>query len=234
MLVPRLARPPSVMIDPSLLFAANGSDWLRLNREAEVEVVVPRIVAEWLDGAGDLEPSLLLAPEDVEMLDPRLEEIRELASEGLRVIDHREISLDAISNETIERLHESGDPAADVWADEWAYLQTSSWLTAKLRRCLDAFEAAGVAIVEFGQEVGVELIEEVIPARHLPQSINRSVILKATVKWVVVGGAHALGGTVGAVAGSAAGGPVGAVIGEKLAGYAAGDATKRALLAIDP
>lgn len=222
------------MVDPSLVFSENGPEWVGLNREAGVEVVVPRIVTEWLAGEVDVDPSLLLAAEDVEMLDLRLAAIRELGPETLSSFDHYQVDLDPDAREVLEGLLSSGDPAAAVWADEWAYLQSNSWLAARLRRCLDAFETAGAAVIEFGQDVGIDLIEQVIPAEHLPRSINREVILRATAKWIVVGGAHALGGTLGTVAGAGVAGPVGAAIGEKLASYAARTATTKVLLAVDP
>lgn len=224
----------SMMIEPSLLFSEHGIEWVRRSLETDVELVVPSIVYEWLGGVGDLDPSLLLAPEDAEMFEANLAAIGEFGPDVLRSFNHRQAAIDSSAQLVANRLLASEDPAANTWADEWAYLQSHSWLAAKLRRCLDAFEAAGAAVVEFGKEVGIDLIEEVIPPEHLPRSIDAEVILRATAKWMVVGGSHALGGTVGSIAGAAVGGPVGVVIGEKLGGFVGEELATKAVLAIDP
>lgn len=224
---------PSVMIDPSLALSDQGLEWMEINLERGVELVVPMVVTHWIEGNDGIDPGLVLAPEDLESFDLRLAVLRERAPD-LRGFDHKGVDLDEDARAALDRLLATDIPAASVWADEWAYLQSNSWLTSKLRLCLDAFESAGVVVVEFGREVGIELIEQVIPADHLPDSIDGEVILRATVKWIVVGGAHALGGTVGGIAGAGVGGPVGAVIGEKVGGFAGKALARKAVLAVDP
>jgi hypothetical protein len=59
-------------------------------------------------------------------------------------------------------------PVGDLYADEWAFLQTHSVMLSKLRRPLDAFRDAGAVIVEFGRKTGAKLLEQVIPKEHLP------------------------------------------------------------------
>jgi hypothetical protein len=64
--------------------------------------------------------------------------------------------------------------------------------------------------------------------------LTKKLIATATVKWIVFGGASVGGGTLGAVAGTSIGGPIGGILGGKAIGFAAGNATKAAVLAIDP
>ncbi len=222
------------MVDPSLLFSEGGTDWLRLSFENEVKVFTPRVVTEWLRGEVNLDPILLLADKDAEVLDQRLEEVRALGFDRLIAFDHRQASIDEEAGEVLDALNASESLVASVWADEWAYLQSNSWLSSKLRRCLDAFETAGAVVFEFGVEQGIALIEEVIPADHIPQSINAEVILRAAAKWTVIGGVTAAGGTLGGVAGTHVAGPIGGVIAGKLASAAGRKATTKVLFAIDP
>jgi hypothetical protein len=228
-----MAGEQSVMTDPSLLFSEQGVELLQLGLGAETDIVVPMVVAQWMDGSGDVDPELVLAPEDVEVFDLRLAQIRELAPSPT-TFTHEEVNLDENAAIVLDRLLSSGDPAAFVWADEWAYLQSNSWLMSKVRRCLDAFDAAGVAILEFAEKHKAELIEKVIPADKVPAVITSELLLRVAVKWMVVGGASAAGGHLGAIAGTSAGGPIGTVLGHQLGRYAARKASTKAVLAIDP
>lgn len=98
----------SVMVDPSLIFSERGPEWLELSFAADVQVVVPRIVTEWLEGKGSLEPSLVLAPEDAELFDQRVEVLRSLGPE-LRAFDHNQVDLDPDAREILHLLVELGE-----------------------------------------------------------------------------------------------------------------------------
>lgn len=221
----------SVMLDPSLAFSEQGLELMQL--ADEVELVVPRIVTQWVEGGGDIDPSLVLAPEDAEIFDLHLARIRELAP-PLRTFDHDEVELDEGALMVLDRLRSSDDPAASVWLDEWAYLQSNSWLMSKVRRCLDAFDAAGAAILEFAEEHRAELIERVIPPDKVPDAITSGLLLKVAVKWVAVGGTSAAGGSLGSIAGTHVLGPVGTVLGHQLGRYAGRKLGTKAVLAVDP
>jgi hypothetical protein len=116
----------------------------------------------------------------------------------------------------------------------WAFLQSQSFLVSKLRHPLDAFRDAGSAIVEFGRDVGRNLIGQVIPADRIPPALTPGLISRAAAKWIVVGGATVGGGTLGGVVGTLIGGPAGAGLIGKTGGFASGALTKAAVMAIDP
>ena len=58
------------------------------------------------------------------------------------------------------------------------------------------------------------MIEEVIPTASIPPVLTRGVLGRAGFKWLVVGGAAAGGGVIGA----AVGGPIGAAAGGTVSG----------------
>lgn len=223
------------MVDPSTLFSAEGLEWVVSNRELGVEVFISHWIGEWLDGTQSADPSLFLASDDLEQFESRMAELR--ANDIVRTLtrfDHREARLAGEAMSVLETLLSKDLPAAEVWADEWAYLQSHSWLTSKLRHPLDAFRDAGAAILEYGREKGLDLIAEVIPAEHIPPSITSEILARAAVKWIVVGGATIGGGTLGGVWGAHLGGPVGGVIAKRALARFGRRLSTAAVLAIDP
>jgi hypothetical protein len=219
------------MVDPSTLLAPDGMEWVALNRELGVEIVISGWFGEWLDGRFDVEPYELVAAEDRDGLLERVERLRaEGVAAELRRFDHHEVRLDAEAMEVQERLIDFGHPAAPIWADEWAYLQSHSWLTSKLRLVLDSFEEAGAVVLEFSKEVGMRMITEVIPAEHVPPSLTPELVGRAAVKWIVVGGATIGGGTVGALLGGPLAGHLAEFLGDTLGNKVA----KAAVVKFDP
>ena len=219
------------MVDPSTLLAPDGIEWVELNRELGVEIVISGWFGEWLDGRFEVEPVEFVAPEDRDGLWDRVEELRAsgIVAE-LRRFDHHEVWLDDEAMAVQQRLIDSGHPAAVIWADEWTYLQSHSWLTSKFRLVLDSIEQAGAVVLEFSKETGMRLIAEVIPAEHIPSSVTPELVGRAAVKWIVVGGASIGGGTVGAILG----GPLGGLVAEKLGNAVGVGLAKAAVVKFDP
>ncbi|HEU5062611.1 MAG TPA: hypothetical protein VFT79_05590 [Solirubrobacterales bacterium] len=200
-------------------------EWVALNQDLGVEVVISNWFGEWLEGRFDVEADEFVAPEDRDGLWERVERLRGEGVADLRRFDHHEVRLEDDAYQVQMNLIDSGRPGAVIWADEWAYLQSNSWLTSKLRLPVEAFRDAGAAILEFGKRTGINLIAEVIPRDDIPASINAETIGRAAVKWIVVGGATIGGGTLGGLVG-----PVGGAAG----GFLANRLSKAAALAIDP
>jgi hypothetical protein len=218
----------SLMVDPSTLLSAEGPQWVRENLERGVTVVVSSRVERWLarDLGFDLEH--LVAPEDWDELGPRLDELAELAP-ALELFDHRDAELAPGAQEVLQELVWTDVPSALVWADEWAYLQSHSWLVSKLRRPIEAFRDAGSAVVELGEKAAMHLISEVIPPERVPASITPEIAGRAALKWVAVGGATIGGGTLGGLLG----GPL-APVAAKAGGFLGGTMAKAAVVALDP
>lgn len=223
------------MVDPSLLLSASAEEVVEQAGAVDVEIVIAETFAEVLRGEIDLDVGELLAPEDLEDIDARFSYAQGLLAEH-RLITfsaaHAEFGGDAAR--VLDELLSTQKPSSRLDADQWAFLHTNSWLASKLQRPLCAFRDAGAIILEVGRKQGLAMIAEVIPADRIPPNLTRDLIARATVKWLIVGGASFGGGTLGGVAGHAILGPVGAYGGKVLVGRAANRAAKAAVLAIDP
>lgn len=222
------------MVDPSLLFAEEASDWLVRNPLDRSRIVVPATLVEWARTDLSLGEFGLIAPEDTES-DPA---VRELILDS-RAFSYREVEEDLppVHNEVLFNLLRAGDVPPFVGrlrADEWAFLQSHSILLSKLRNPLDTFRDAGSAIVEFGRNVGWKIVRKVIPPDQIPPVLSSELVARAAVKWIIVGGTAIGGGTLGGMAGTAVAGPVGAWIGSKAGGLMAEEAARAAVLAVDP
>jgi len=221
------------MVDPSLLLSDDGLSWLEEDGSARVSIIIPATFAEWLAGTVEIDRSVLFSPEDIEFYADRRARLDAVLS-GVPSFSHREVSLAPRSVESVRRtLVDAGDRVAILHADEWAFLQSHSMMLSKLRRPLDTFRDAGAVIVEFGRKTGSRLLEAVIPKENLPEAVTAKVRARAVAKFVVVGGATVGGGTLAGVAGTALAGPAGPWIGQ-LAGFAMGQVSRAAVLAIDP
>jgi hypothetical protein len=221
-----------LFLDPSFIFAEDGLEWLESDRDARDGVVVSAAFVEALTSARALDLSLL-ALEDVSAARDRHPRIVAALSD-VRAFSHREVRLEEGAQVVQAALLDSTDPSSGVGADEWAFLQSYSFMLSKVRHPLDSFREARATTVEIGRKAGGQLIRRVIPREHVPDVLTPRLMAKAAAKWVVVGGATVGGGTLGGVAGLVLGGPVGAALGGKLGGFAAGAVSNAAVLAIDP
>ena len=224
------------MVDPSILFSEEGIAWLQEDRTARDGIVVPATVMRWLRGEIDLNRRWFIAQEDLEMIDQRREQLLNVL-DGVSTFSYQAVDLspdhDAVLRNLLE-AHEGPFASNGIHADEWAFLQSHSFLISKLRNPLDAFRDAGSVTVEFGRKVGRQLVLKVIKAEHVPPVLTPTLMAKATVKWIVIGGAAVGGGTLAGVVGTAIGGPAGGFYGGKAGGVAAGAIINAAVLAIDP
>jgi hypothetical protein len=227
------------MVDPSLLLSEEGSAWLVEDPTVLSHFVVAGTAMRWLQGEVDVNPTRLLSPEDSGAYDERRSQLPPLLS-NVPTFSYAQVApqLNPEHNAVLRNLLQDA-PTSELavnrlYADEWAFLQSQSMLISKLRRPLDAFREAGSAVVEFGRGVGWKLVRRVIPEEHLPPSLTGKLMVRATVKWIVLGGAAIGGGTLGAMVGTAVGGPVGGILGHKAAGVLAEETAHAAVLAIDP
>jgi hypothetical protein len=227
------------MVDPSLLLSAEGSAWFVEDSTFRSHVVVAGTAMQWLQGEVDVNPARLLSPEDSQVYDERRRQLLPLMS-NVPTFSYTEVApqLDPAHNAVLRNLLQDA-PTSELavnrlYADEWAFLQSQSMLISKLRRPLDAFRDAGSAVVEFGRRVGWRMVQRVIPEEHLPPTLTGKLMVRATVKWIVLGGAAIGGGTLGAMVGTAVGGPIGGTLGHKAAGVLAEEAAHAAVVAIDP
>jgi hypothetical protein len=227
------------MVDPSLLLSEEGSAWFVEDPTVRSHVVVAGTAMRWLQGEVDVDPARLLSSEDSQAYDERRHQLLPLLSNVptfsyAQVAPQLNLEHNAVLRNLLQDATTSELAVNRLYADEWAFLQSQSMLISKLRRPLDAFREAGSAVVEFGRDVGWKLVRRVIPEEHLPSSLTGKLMVRATVKWIVLGGAAIGGGTLGAMVGTSVGGPVGGMLGKKAAGVLAEEAARAAVLAIDP
>ncbi len=219
------------MSDPSFLLSEEGLEMANDSAEAGRSLIVPATFDAWLREDRRVEFERLLSREDLETSGERFAQLQALSAAGvLRPFSYREADLQEGSSEILVRVLELGDPLSALWADEWAFLQSNSWLVSKLRHALDAFEQVEAFVVELGRDARQKLLEEVLPKEKIPEELTPKVLGSAAAKWIVLGAANP--GT-GALVGLVIGGPLGAVVGS-LAGAGAKAITSRLLIAADP
>ena len=208
-----------LLLDPSFVMSRPGFQWLA-SGGGWGEVILPLTFRRWLEGEIDLDIMAVVAPRDRRAVDSRRRYVLDLTT-GMDVFSSGEADLPASSRDVLNALLALGGPNAELLADEWAFLQSQSWMTSKLRRPYEAFRDAGATLIEVGNKVGDRLIRQVIPADKIPPVLTAKFRAIAAAKWIGVGGVtvgvSVLGGALG-IAG-AAGGAYG---GEKLASAVVG------------
>lgn len=230
--------PIRLMADPSLLLSQPGQAMLE---EGTTPLIVSQTFLDRLSDEGeiDLEFFQLFRADDGDT-DPSsyVERIRELTSDvpGFSYQAALEQGLlDDEARRVLDRILESDDPLANIDADQWAFLNSHSWLGSQSRRALDVFRRAGAVVIEASREIGIELLGEVIPMKEdNPDGVDAELIRRGVVKWLIVGGAAIGGGTLGGLLGTAFGGPVGILLGHRIIEHIAEKAAKRVVIAFDP
>jgi hypothetical protein len=208
-----------MLLDPSFVMSRPGFQWLA-SGGGWGEVILPLTFRRWLEGEIDLDIAAVVAPHDRRAIDYRRKELLGITT-GMGVFSSSEVDLRGGSRDVLGALLGIGGLNAELLADEWAFLQSQSWMTSKLRRPYEAFRDAGATIIEVGAKVGDRLITSVIPANKVPPVLTAKFRAIAAAKWIGVGGvtvgASVLGGALG-IAGAAGG----AYAGEKLASAVVG------------
>jgi hypothetical protein len=127
---------------------------------------------------------------DLATLQSRATDIAELLAD-VSTFSHTTVSLDDDSEPIRATILETRGPIGEIVADEWAFLQSNSWLVARTRRVIDRFIRAGASLIYHPRETLLRgLAEEVIPPGHIPAVLTPTFLAKVGVKWVAVGSAH--------------------------------------------
>ena len=195
-----------LMLDPSFLFSEDGVVWLEQERPELGGIVVSATFARWLSPL-EPEPPTFIDRDDWDDYADRRDRLFNALHDAPRfAYGDVETALDSPSREVLEALLTLDLPRvhAEILADEWAFLQSHSWMIAKLQGPIDAFRDCGAAVVQYGRKVRDQMIEVVIPKGDAPPALTWSLAGKAGAKWIVVGGATVGGTTLG---------PAGAVLG---------------------
>lgn len=226
-----------LMADPSLLLSQAGE---RMLEEGSPNLVVSQSFLDILrvDGEIDFDFFQVFRADDDDT-DPSsyVERIREITHDvpGFSYQTALEENLlDEESRRVLDRILESDDPLAAIDADQWAFLNSHSWLGSQSRRALDVFRRARAVVIEASRDIGIKLLDEVIPMDGRPDGVDAALIRRGMVKWLVVGGAGIGGGTLGGLLGAALAGPIGTLVGEQVIEHLAEAAAKRVVVALDP
>lgn len=89
-----------------------------------------------------------------------------------------------------QHLLESNEPTAPVYADEWVFMQTQSWIGAKTRAFADAFQRAGATAVNTGRGALDAVVKKTlkIPDADVPPQITGQMIARTGLKFLAGGG----------------------------------------------
>ena len=84
-------------------------------------------------------------------------------------------------------------PIGEVWADEWAFLNSHSWLVSRSRAVIEAFRDAGAGVIEFRQKALLALLQmSQAGGGPLPPGLSPHLTKRIAAKWIVAGGAVTL------------------------------------------
>jgi hypothetical protein len=92
----------------------------------------------------------------------------------------------------LERAVHDDDILA-VLAEEWSFLNSESWLVSRTRKPFSAFIRAGAIAVEGGRELFDRAVMKTLKMspEKVPSGLTRGQRLRATAKWIAVGGTSA-------------------------------------------
>lgn len=175
-------------MDPSLLFTERALVWLEQDDSAAGSIAISAAFMASLrrDSAANhvLPSSIRTSAIRRERLIRALDNVQTFSSDGVELAPQA----DSVKRVLRERDRRMGA----IWADEWAFLQSQSWMAATKRQVLDAFRNSGAAVVEYSRRLRDALIAGVVPTNHLPPIVTRRFLTKVGVKWLVVGSPGAL------------------------------------------
>lgn len=213
------------MVDPSVLLTRAGLTWFTASVRDGGPAVRSMIVSEsfyWIVNEG---PEDLLLP----FVGRRDRELIGFAKDTLRA------TLDPIERFSYESIAElppdvemvrdallrSARPETNIYADQWIYLATQSWMLAKNKAFLSRVQRAGAAVLELIPRsthldralLVHSLISKVIPEAKVPDVLTPDLMRAAGIKWVIYClGSAGIGATAGMIGGPL-GGAIGAVVG---------------------
>lgn len=193
----------SLLIDPSVLLSRRGLEWLASRGSNEAGIVISRGFKQALLEYPDRELRRFLHVRDSGSYPRRRDRLLRL-TEDIPTFSYRDVLLANSQMAAIQEGLLGLFPEGEVLADEWAFLQSNSWLVSANRRVLAAFRNAGAVIVEFGRKALDDVIRMSVPERDIPETLTSAFLAKVGGKWVVAGGSLIwLGITLGPLAGPA-------------------------------
>jgi hypothetical protein len=178
-----------LMLDPSFILSKEGLTWLEGEGAADVHSFA--VSARFYQALRLGEPDALewfarsakppQAGAVLELLGP----VRRFSYMHVDLVDAR---VRAVHSRLASR---ATDPVAEILRDEWAFMQTQSWLGAKSRQTFEAFAAAGARIKPVPRQLVRQFVRRTLKKEHLPPRIPLEMLMRTGLKWIGVGGSAA-------------------------------------------
>lgn len=192
-----------LMLDPSFLLSSDGFQWLEGNWAGNWDIAVPSTFFKWLEHPARHELlRQFVTPDDQAGYEERSERLSYLLNSGNQFSLNDAPLLDDAVASVLRELMARPEATGELWADEWVFLWSNSWLLSKLHHPLDAFRDAGAAVVEYGRSARDRMISLVMPNEQLPAAVTPELLGKVAAKWLVVGGTGAAGTLLGPLGGA--------------------------------
>jgi hypothetical protein len=186
------------MLDPSLLLSRRTWDEI----EAELwsgklaeGLAIPESFAEF--ASADVLPATVERYYGAYLRQPRVEgpRLRSWIAEApnLRTFSAREVpdaGVDLRSQVVRVRLREPSAEINQILEDEWVFLQGQSWLASRTKKTFRSFIEAGGGAIEVGRDVFDAACAKTLKL-DTPAALTQSARIRATLKWIGVGGASA-------------------------------------------
>jgi hypothetical protein len=194
----------ALMVDPSILLSQRGLQWLESDSQDRNAIVISAAFYNVL--ANPTESLFLrrLSKSADGIL--TLQRLRGLL-DGVQRFDGTDVQLPDSIEAIRATLRFQRGYDNRIFADEWAYLHSQSWMIARTERALKAFLRAGAGVLQFGRRLRSEFINVVVPQQAMPRIISHQFLAVVGAKWLVVAGAAATGGALGGVGGGLLGLP---------------------------
>lgn len=191
----------ALMVDPSILLSQRGLDWLERDSPGPTDIVVSAAFYEALSN-----PSIsLFLRRGIESAGRQitLQRLR-IYLDGVQRFDGEAVELPDPIEEIRQALLSRSGYDNRIFADEWTYLHSQSWMIARSERAIRAFERAGAGVLQYGRRLRDELINVVMPQPAMPRIISQTFLARVGAKWLFVAGAAAVGGALAAIGGGGA------------------------------
>ena len=191
----------ALMVDPSILISERGIDWLEGDSQRRSEIVIS---AAFYNALFNPSASLFLRRR-IESPDGRftLQRLR-TSLEGVQRFEAETVELPDPIQQIAQTLLSLRGYDNRIFADEWTYLHSQSWMIAHTERALKAFQRAGAGVLQFGRRLRDEFINVVVPQQAMPRIISHQFLTIVGAKWLIVAGAAAAGGALAVVGGGSA------------------------------
>ncbi len=177
------AQLPRLMIDPSLALRTETLSWLG-SPGVIGSIAVSRTFVRALEAGNPSISGFVRRPNretSISLLSV-LEPAEKFSHEDAR-------DLDPLARLVLEQLVVEAKPTTEILADEWAFLNSRSWVAARTKFAFDAFHRAGAHMTVLARRSMRLLVARTlkIPGNELPAVITGAMLRRTGLKWLAAG-----------------------------------------------